>query len=60
MTGFVLDGLKDMSKGIEKNPLFTQKYVECLYMPSDRDRTMNETEKSCLYEAYILMGMDNE
>lgn len=52
MTCFVLDGLKGMSKGIGGNHLFTPKYVECLYIPGDRDRTMNKTAK--FYLAHIF------
>lgn len=58
MTCFALDGLKGMSKGIGGNRLVTQKYVKCLYIPGDRDGTKQQSP--CLYEAYILMGMDKE
>lgn len=43
---FVLDGLKDMSKGIWGNHLFTPKYVGCFCMPSGSDETMTKTENA--------------
>ena len=52
----VLDGLKAMSKGIWGNHVFTQRYVERLYMPSDSDETMNKTEKALAFMKHVFQG----